>query len=49
MDGPDPGSYNMAAAFDSTQRRKPMNIAEQKSRRVDFTEAYATLKKWVPT
>lgn len=48
MDGPAPGSYDMAKSFDSTQRRRPHGTAEQKSRRIDFTEAYSKLRKYVP-
>lgn len=48
MDGPSPGSYDMIAAYDRTQRRKTRSIGASKSRRVDFTEAYAKLFKSNP-
>jgi hypothetical protein len=45
MDGPSPGSYDMTTAFDKTQMRKTRSIGASKSRRIDFTEAYAKLFK----
>jgi len=45
MDGPSPGSYDMTMAFDKTQMRKTRSIGASKSRRIDFTEAYAKLFK----
>lgn len=45
---PCPGSYEDMKSFSSTQKHKIVGLAEQKSKRIDFTDAYSKTYKWVP-